>query len=69
MSKPSAELYRGAYYRLGIVADPAPEIIFDKERLAHFKVEILKHEITEMKNQIKLAEMYIGMIKEQYKMH
>ena len=50
----------------GPVADPGPELILDKDRLARLKLEMLDQEILELKNQIKIAETYRVLIKEQH---
>jgi hypothetical protein len=50
----------------GPVADPGPELILDKDRLARLKLEMLGQEILELKNQIKIAETYQVLIKEQH---
>ncbi len=50
----------------GITADPAPDLILDKIRLAKLKLEMLDQTIIELKNQIKIAETYRNMIKEQH---
>lgn len=69
MSKPEREWRAGpTYYRLGIVADPGPDILLNKDYLAKLKIQILESEILELKNQIKLAESYKAMLKEQYKL-
>ncbi|OGP97574.1 MAG: hypothetical protein A2Z51_06600 [Deltaproteobacteria bacterium RBG_19FT_COMBO_52_11] len=50
----------------GPVADPAPELILDKDRLARLKLGMLDQEILELRNQIKFREMYRDMIREQH---
>ena len=56
------------YHKFGLVADPGPDILLNKDLLARLKVQILDLEIIELKNQIKLAESYKDMLREQYKM-
>ena len=70
MSRPKVEMQKvdhSVYYKLGLVADPAPEILLDKERLARLKVTILDTEVKELQNQMKIAEMYRDLLREQYK--
>lgn len=69
MARPDfeAKKFGPIYYKLGLVADPAPEILLDKDQLARIKIQILEHEILELKNQINLAETYMGMLRETYK--
>jgi hypothetical protein len=50
----------------GPVADPSPELILDKDRLARLKLGMLDQEIQGLRNQIKIVEMYRDMIKEQH---
>lgn len=50
----------------GPVADPAPELILDKDRLARLKLGMLDQDILELRNQIKFREMYRDMIREQH---
>jgi len=70
MSKPEIEMKKVGpiYYKLGLVADPAPEVLFNKDFLARFKVQMIDHEIVEMKENIKFAESYKALIREQYKL-
>ena len=69
MSRPEIDMKKSGsiYYKFGIVADPAPDILLGKEQLARLKVQILDQEIMDLKNQIKLAETYKAMLKQQYK--
>lgn len=50
----------------GPVADPGPELILDKVRLARLKLGMLDQEILELRSQIKFRETYRDMIKEQH---
>ena len=69
MSRPELETKKigSVYHMLGMVADPAPDILLNKELLARLKVQMLDHEIVELKNGIKFAESYKALLKEQYK--
>jgi len=59
--------YLHRYHPFGLVADPAPDILLNKDLLARLKIKILDLEIIQLKNQIELAESYQHMLKEQYK--
>jgi hypothetical protein len=50
----------------GPVADPGPELILDKVRLSKLKLAMIDQQIAELNNQIKIAQTYRDMIKEQY---
>ena len=55
------------YYKLGLVADPAPELLLNKAQLAKLKIQMLDQQIAELKHQIELAETYKGMLMEEYR--
>ncbi|MDW7760700.1 MAG: hypothetical protein SCM96_08685 [Acidobacteriota bacterium] len=53
---------------VGPVADPGPDVLLDKVGLVRIKLEMLNQNIIDLKNQIKIAEIYRDMLKAQYKL-
>ena len=55
------------YWRVGYAADPAIDVLLDKSKLAQIRIAQLDQVITQLQQQIDLAKMEQGLLKEQYK--
>ena len=51
---------------MGPVADPGPELMLDKARLAQLKVHRLDQAITDLRNQIEIFELEKNLLAEEY---
>lgn len=55
------------HWRLGTVADPGPELLLDKTRLAKLRIKKVDFAIQELKQQIDILVMERDMLKRTYK--
>jgi len=55
------------YWKLGMVADPGPELLLEKDQLAQIRLRRIDIAIKELNESIKTLELEKGMLKKQYK--
>lgn len=55
------------HWRLGTVADPGPELLLDKAKLAKLRIKKVDFAIQELKQQIDILVMERDMLKRTYK--
>lgn len=62
---PESQLVK--WLRLGYSADPGPELLLDKSKIAQIRVRQLEMVIKDMEAQLELTRMELGMLREEYK--
>lgn len=55
------------WLRPGYSADPGPDILLDKSKIARLKVRQLEMVVHELEGQLEMAKMELDMIREEYK--
>ena len=64
---PFTPLQVATWWRPGYNADPGPDFLLDKSKIAQLRVRQLEMVVREMEAQLELARMELNMIREEYK--
>jgi hypothetical protein len=55
-------------WRVGYAADPAIDVLLDKDAIARIRIRQLEQVIIQMEQQIELAKLEVELLREEYKL-